>query len=77
MIEELLIQAYSYYKASKTEILDLCQRKLVLAMRQVGRHFILNLRIYCSFHHNEAGIFKSFVLFGNWEKDEAGINYNF
>ena len=65
----------SMSKASNTETLDLCQskdlnilgqRKSFLFMRQ-GGIFILNLRIYCSFYHGEAGIFKCFVLFGNCE----------
>ena len=29
---------------------------------EAGRHFILNFRIYCSFHHDEAGISKCFCF---------------
>ena len=29
---------------------------------EAGRHFILNFRIYCWFHHDEAGIFKRFCF---------------
>ena len=44
---------------------------------EAGRHYILNFRIYCSSHHNEAGIIKCFVLFGNCEWDAAGVNCDF
>ena len=64
------------YKANKTETLDLCQRKRSLAMRQGGILFwILE---FISYFIMMRQVFSNvFVLFGNCEKDEAGINYNF
>ena len=32
---------------------------------EAGGHSILKLAIYCGFKHDETGIFKGFVLFGN------------
>ena len=29
---------------------------------EAGRRFLLNFRIYCSFHHDEAGIFQMFLF---------------
>ena len=49
------------YEASKTVSED------ALFSHEAGRHFILNLRVYCSFHFDEAGILNVFVLFGNCE----------
>ena len=61
---------------SETETLDLCQRKSFLAMRQGGilfwifefiAHFIMMRQVFSYV----------FVLFGNCQQDEAGINYIF
>ena len=41
--------------------------EVALFCHEAGRHFIMNFRIYCSNYHDEAGIFKCFVLFGNCE----------
>ena len=32
--------------------------EIALFSHEAGRHFILNVIIYCSFHNDEAGIFK-------------------
>ena len=51
-----------YSKASKTEALDLCVSEVALFSHEAGRHFILIFGIYCSFQHDEAGIFKCFCF---------------
>ena len=37
--------------------------EVALISHEAGRRFILNFRFYCSFHHDEVGLFKCFLFY--------------